>query len=332
LGGTEYSAANGLTIIKKMDGPVLPSGALGGGEWNMDRDLMKATMIPRLSYINAESRTELLGDYHRMVKESLEEIRTEPEKLPQTRYSMLASKYKTIAFLKYALGYPMEEVRIAFADATRALIRVFQLRGQEEAFPAYVLTYDPTKPPTDPTSTHVAPMHPPGTMDYSLTNSWTGYLGICEALVADEDGLASQLAALLWDPPDADYISRRSDICTPNDQRLGYALRELLAGNNEGVLTEIKGIRAGSKETYDTDQATMFRSLVTGKTFAFRDALESYLFWHERRAKDKRNVDSIDFYLSLPGLALCGQAVRRRVCDIDLFPQDNPFLPLELIR
>ena len=109
-------------------------------------------------------------------------------------------------------------------------------------------------------------------------------------------------------------------------------MRELFAGNHDGVLAELKGIRAGSKETYDTDQATMIRSLVTGETFAFRDALESYLHWHGRRAVDKRNLDAVDFFLCRPGLALCREAIRRKVCDPDLFPQDNVFLPLELIR
>jgi hypothetical protein len=267
-----------------------------------------------------------------MVAEAIEQIRNEPGKLPQTRYSLVASKYKASALLLYALGYPLSEVRAAFAEAVRALQKVFELRGQEAAFPAFVLTYDPNKLPTDPGSHELKPMHPPGTMDYSLTNSREGYFGVCQALVAGEDDLAGCLATLIWDPPDASYIGRRSEVCTPNDQRLAYALRELLAGNRDGVLAELKGIRAGSKETYDTDQATMIRSLVTGETFAFRDALESYLHWHARRAVDKGNLDAVDFFLCLPGLALCREAVRRQVCDPDLFPQDNVFLPLELIR
>jgi hypothetical protein len=289
-------------------------------------------MVPRLDYIDVEAREELLRSRQASVPARLAEIRAEPEKLPQTRYSLLASTYRYIALYLYALGYPLQDVREALTHAAQAWLKVFELRGQEEAFPAYVLTYDPTKEPTDPGSHQIAPLHPPGTMDYSSTNSQKGYLAVCAAQIGGDDELAGRLAALIWDPPDADYIGRRSEVCTPNDQRLAYALRELFAGNNDGVRAELQGIRAGLKESYDTDQATMIRALVTGDTYGFRDALDSYLDWHRRRALDKRNIDRVDFYLSLPALALCGQAVRRNVCPVDLFPQENVFLPLELIR
>lgn len=293
---------------------------------------MRAQPLPRLDYIDVEKRQRVLDTYRSMCQETLAKICAEPEKLPQTRHSSLASEYGGVAFLSYALGYPLEDVRSALADHARTLAKVFELRGHEDAFPAYVLTYDPAKQPSDPDSHTLAPMHPPGTKDYSLTNSRKGFLGVCAALTGGEDEVASRLASLIWDPPDASYIGRRSETCTPNDQRLAYALRELFAGNDDGVLTELKGVRAGMKESYDTDQATMIRSLITRDAAAFRNAIDSYLDWHRRRAVDKRNIDAVDFYLCVRGLGLCRLALQRGVCVMDDFTPDSVFLPLELIQ
>jgi hypothetical protein len=262
------------------------------------------------------------------VLDNYEASLSETQKLPHMRNIRLMREHGSIALLRYALGYPLEDVRSEFGEAGRARLTFYL---DEASLPAFVLARDPAH--SGQRGTPALDAADSGEKeDYSLSNSRDGYFGVCQALIADEDELARRLSALIWDPPNAGYIGRRSEVCTPNDQRLAYAFRELLGGNRDGVLTELKGIRAGSKQTYDTDQATMIRSLVTGETFTFRDALESYLFWHRRRAVHKWNLDAVDFFLCLPGLALCREAIRRKVCDPDLFPQDNPFLPLELIQ
>src|SRR5438477_4554050 len=102
-------------------------------EREMDKNLMNPKLVSRLDYIDVDMRRLALDNYQSGLPETLERIRAEPEKLPQTRYSCLASEYETIALLQYALGYPLKEVRDAFAEAARALLKVFELRGQEEA-------------------------------------------------------------------------------------------------------------------------------------------------------------------------------------------------------
>jgi hypothetical protein len=244
----------------------------------------------------------------------------------------LAGDYESIALLSYGLGYPLDEVRDAFSKAAQAFIKVFELRGTEDAFPAYILTYNPSLPPQDPVSSTLEPLHPPGTKDYSLTNSNKNYRAVCEALIAGEDELAAQLASFIGDPPNEDYIGPRS-FCTPNDQRLAYALRELYQGGHDAVERELKGIRLAKKiDLHYRYQANMIRALATGNGPLFLEGLASLLDWHRQQAPSKRNRLDPHFFICIPALGLCRLAVQRKLCTDGEFPQDDVFLPLELIQ
>lgn len=301
----------------------------------MDLYTMKTSYRQRLNYVDQEHAIRRVEYSTREALKTLAMIRREPEILPQTRYSSIASSYLQVAEFSYALGYPVATVREAFAHAARTLLKVFELRGTEDVFPAYILKYDPNKNPSDPTATELSPIHPPGTKDFSLANSSKGLRSVHYALIGGQDALAAELAALIWDPPNADYIGPRSEVCTPNDQRLAYAVRELFAGSEEGVLSELKGVRVGrikAKDIAILNYAMMIRSLVTQDAAAFHDALGDYLAWHLRWARDEQNIDKADFFLCIPGLGLSKLALQRGLITIDDLPQNDVYLPLDLIH
>jgi hypothetical protein len=176
-------------------------------------------------------------------------------------------------------------------------------------------------------------MHPPGEMDYSVTNSRNNYIAVCEALIAGKDALAERLATFIWDPSNASYISPRS-FCTPNDQRLAYALRSLFQGEDSvAVNSALKGISLRSKaELNIRHQATMIRSLATGDRSRYLEGLDGLLAWHRKEAPSKKNFRNPEFYICIPGLGLCRLAVQRQLCSATDLPQNDEFLPLELIR
>ena len=128
--------------------------------------------MPRVKNLDITFVSGRLNHRLRSKAKILQELREEPDKLLQTRMSSLEGDCTLIGLDQYALGFPLDQVRQTFAEAAAALLKVFELRRTSDAFPVVVMTLDPTKPEDDPASViDERPLHPPGTKDYSLTNS-----------------------------------------------------------------------------------------------------------------------------------------------------------------
>ncbi len=264
------------------------------------------------------------------IRESLDLIRSEPGRLEQTRYSLLDMKYRSIAFDLYVVGYPLKDVRDAFAGLALAGLKVVQLRGTEDPILKVVVTLDNRYPPGDPRHASEAPAHPPGTKDYSVGNSSDNFLYVTAALASGEFDLARSIAALAWEPPDADWIGPRS-FCTPNDVRIATAVKHLFAGERDAALAELTRVRPNKWELESKDQegvAGMLRALARDDANAFIVALNGSLRWHEHAFKQQWNLD---FYLSLPGTGLSALALHRGLIARDDLDDDSPYLPLGLI-
>lgn len=272
------------------------------------------------------------------IRESLDLIRREPDRLVQTRHSVLAREYRDIAFAFYAVGYPLDEVRVAMAGLALAGLKVVELRGTEEPFLKTVVTLDPG----DPRRAVVQPAHPPDARDDSLGNARKNLLYTCAALAAGEFDLAARIAALAGDPPDARWVGPRSPVCTPNDQHLAYAMKHLLAGGRERALAELSHIRPTGRDAiaaayaYDfhgadhADLAHLIRALAVGDAGLFGAGLEGLRRWHERVSAE--DDASPDLLLSLHGTGLTALAVRRRLIARDRIPDDSPFLARALVE
>jgi hypothetical protein len=292
---------------------------------------MMGHFMKRTTILDAAFLSGCLEDRLKSRAETLRLVREEPGRLQQTRADSLASDCKRIGLYSYALGHPLDEVRLAFSEASEALVRVFALRGTEESFPVMILAVDPTKSEDDPAFViGDRPLHPPGSKDYSLTNSRDCFNSICVASIAGEHSNAEKLAALMWDPPKASYIGPRSEVCTPNQQHLAYAVKHLLQDQPEELQQELKQVRYRKQEEQITFLAKMVRGQAENNDAFFLEGLQQLLYWHQTQVKHPSNKFNPEMFFCIPAVALSILAVRRGLVRKVQLPED-PYLPLELI-
>lgn len=295
---------------------------------------MARSYVPRLTYVDTESRTRLFQSNADSIRSLLDMIQNDPGTLIQTRYASLVQAYQGAGEVLYALGYPLEAVRGALALAAFAGLRVAELRSTEDPFPAVVVTLNPN----NPNCGVERPVHPPGKKDNSLGNSFENFVAVVTALTAGELGIARRLAALAGDPPDAHWVGPRS-FCTPNDQHVAGAVRHLFAGATDEALDSLDRVRLTRQRKFnftdfvDTTKAvTMLRALATADPDLFLEGLRDLIRWHEATAMKPQNWDDSGFYLCLPGTGLALLALHRGLIARDQLPSDTPFLPIDLIE
>jgi len=260
----------------------------------------------------------------------LTRIFDEPGRLEQTRYSSLEYEYWIIGVETYALGLPLEQVRDGLAYVALASLRVAQLRGTDDAFPLFAVTLDPA----DPSRAIDGPRQVSQGKDYSLGNSRDNFRGVTAALAAGEFDLAQRIAALALDPPDASYLGPSSEVCTPSDQRVAYAVRHLYADEADAALDLLARLRPSKRDERVADHADvarMVRALALGDAGLFLGGLGDLLAWHRMTATKKWNYNDHDYILCLPGLGLSALAIRRGLIARDRLPEGDEFFPLELI-
>jgi len=211
----------------------------------------------------------------------------------QIEHALLATYLKDLGLSRYALGFPLDDVRETFQLAARALLRVFELRGTEP--------------------------------DESLANSRRGREALLLALAGDqaEDrALARSLAPHVEDPDGASYLGPDSVVTTPDDQALAYAWRDLVLG------VPIAPLNLGPQATHGALlEAAALESLAAGDGASFRAALGRLVTWHEEQATREEHRHQPDWLLCLPGLALATWAVERGAAERRELPGRSPYLP-----
>jgi hypothetical protein len=284
----------------------------------------------RLNYIDLDLTKRVVGTVTGLAEEIKRSIAKDPRKLRQTRESSLSADVTMLAAYHYALGEPLEGVADELREAAEAKLKVFELRGTEDPFPVTLVTLDIDSPPEAPEVISREPLHPPGSKDYSLTNSRSGLKAMYMALASGHVLVAQRLAQLIWDPPDADYIGDESEVCTPDDQHLSYAVKHYILGEEAKAHEELRRVGSGRQEI--ALQVPVVRALLDGNGDGFLTVLHAYLKWHEREAKKKSNRTETDLYLSLSALGLSVLALRAGIVSIDQLPGGNPHFPVEFLR
>ena len=248
----------------------------------------------------------------------------------QGDYVSFSTDMSMVGLYSYAMAYPLEQVLTALSRAAMNYVKVFELRGT--SYVEYVV-FDGSEDPGDPQAIIDSRSHvEKGEKDYSHTNPRKGYLAVCTALCAGEDEIAAKLAAMIWDPPDADYISSRSEVCTPGDQALAYGLREFMAGKEDEALEHLDRVRPRiRREDRIGYEREMLRAIIRKDASLFIENLDALLFKHDKTARHKYNRQDANYYICLRGLALCKIALERGIVEREILPQNNPYLPLELL-
>ena len=287
--------------------------------------------IPRFPWTDIDRAYNALTQSQESANRIRMMIANQPGDLEQTRSACLRMEADLQAHYHYGLGFPLEDVRKDLVDCAQSSLKVFELRGTEEAFPVVLVTIDVR----NPGQTLESPRHPPGTKDYSLTNPKANLRGVCVAMSAGEWETAARLAALAWDPPKASYINARSQTCRLYDQHLAYAVRDLFANKYLEAGAELDRVRTRPTEVRPREVANLVRALIDNNHNAFLAAMDSLLNWHEKINANRNSYEfngATDKFLCLWAIGFGALAVRRGLIEVADLPQDNLYVPIELIK
>lgn len=262
----------------------------------------------RLPYVNLESAIMGLKSCAAGAASYAKLVRDEPM---QPWFASLATELEGVGLLTFAVGGSISSVRDSFAQASGAWLKVFELRGSHRS--GRIIGGEVE-------------------IDYSTTNSHDNFRAACGALMAGEFGIASRISALAWDPPKADYIHVRSDICTPGHQHFAYALRSLFAGDVAGVARELQQVRV--TRSYDRHleyESRFVQATVDRDTGGCLSALTDLLEWHGHEARKTANVRDWDLFLAVTALGLSSYCVRHGLLALEELPKDCEHFPTELV-
>ena len=229
----------------------------------------------------------------------------------QAQAVFLAGYCRDLGLLRYAEAARLEEVRQLLRRSTQYTLEVFRMReaGQDE----------------DPPS------------DLSLTNSRRGLDAMELALASGALDLAKTLAPLIWDPPGASYLGPGSVVCTPEDQHLGYALRDILTGRSEEALGELNAPPSEPDPDLDDEaepdpdherRAPALRSLLSGDASEATQALAASHAAFLQRVEGRGPLGKLEDLMDVPTVAYAALG-RSRYPKVRL-PKQDPYLPLEL--
>ena len=287
------------------------------------------TWATQLLQYNEQARAEVLHELSERLVEST-----------QLLYSMLADHCYDLGLLHYALGSSYEQVGQYLTEAARAYFRVFQLRGTQSVFTATLVELPPVAPKYSATNSSElatetlrgevlrSPLNLPGEVDYSLTNSRIGLRAMFLALISSERDLAHSIAKMVSDPVNATYIGPESEVCTPNEQSVAYAMKWYLLNNSVEASVQLRGLE--DPPEYMAHQASVIQALIDRNWSRFLSGLSQLLSEHRRRAEiDSHQVAS---FLCLPGLALSASALLAGLLGQESLPAREIYLPLPLLR
>jgi hypothetical protein len=263
------------------------------------------TIQPRLDDIDL--------DWAVKTRASLSQLPRVPQTASQLDYFMYADQRFDLALFDYALGEPLEAVRAGIAEAATANLKVFELRGTQRPMPLTVSGQSARRPDA---------------VDYSLTNSRRGLLAMHQALLSHHGDLVSRIAKLVNDPPDADYVGPDSEVCTPADQRVAYAMKALVLNDDPRALAEL---RAMSDAPADRQlDARMLEAIVTRDGAAFLGSLHDRLFAMRLVTVNAATRRDPHLFLGYSQLGLSILARRRGVVELDDLPRGDLRFPMEL--
>jgi hypothetical protein len=220
----------------------------------------------------------------------------------QIQAALLAGYCRDLGLLRYAEGAGLDDVRRLLRASAECTLAVFRLRDAD-----------------------------PDSADLSLTNSRRGLHAMELALSCGASDVAGALAPLIWDPPGASYLGPDSVVCTPEDQRLAYALRDILLHRVEKGGEELHALKPADRG--QEIRASLLTALTGGDETRFSQALaESHAFHLKRVEMDQimngDGLKDLDDLLDVPTLAYLSLGISR-MAGLGL-PAQDAYLPVEL--
>jgi len=169
----------------------------------------------------------------------------------------------------------------------------------------------------------------PDQPDYSLTNPCRGLLALQLALIVGEQVEPREIAGLIHDPPDADFLAPGSADSAPAQRHLARAFKALVLQDSTQAAAELDALAHSGD--LPSAEASALRALLQRNVADFLRALGDLMSRHAKEAIKAHNGKVPDFYLSFAGLGLAALALRTGAVTQSLLPCDNVYLPLELL-
>ena len=113
---------------------------------------------------------------------------------------------------------------------------------------------------------------------------------------------------------------------------MAYAVKSLFAGDVAGIEPELSKVRIMRKDQVPLRfHREMIRGLAARESEKFLVAMKDLLTWHTNEAHAEKNKYEKQYYLCLPAVGLSSWAVRHGLVSLAQLPQDDVYLPLELV-
>lgn len=274
-------------------------------------------MREELAYIDLKLAERKLKSAPGRLEKSLANATRPGNKRSQIAYDSCLSECLRIAFLEYAVHEDLEKTRSFLIRAFEMGNHVFRLKG---SYSYRRETRTPGKEMVVATIT-----------DYSMTNSQKGFKVMLIGLLCLDAKQTHAFSQLVEDPEEATYIGPDSEICTPADQQLAYAMKCFLEDDGPGTMELLKASFASAKDDFTKGQVALFMSLLVRNKDRFLQALRVLLGFHAKAAKRKANHIISTWYFCLPALAFAKLALAAGlVKEEDL--KDQPFFPVAMLH
>jgi hypothetical protein len=282
---------------------------------------------PRLQCIDFDLSQRVLNTYQQSRSKRLENERLKQLKFVDTSYSLAFSGAEEIGKFLYVLGYPLTEIQSYFHESALYLLKLLEWFDTQGP-PIKTIIHDDRRGNISETFYK----------DYSPINSNRCLQGMYLALIAGDIELAKSIARLTLDPPDARYIGPKSEVCTPNQQHLAYAVKNLLLGQPDHCSQELSLLHIDITRTKDQTelicQKEMIEAIVSQQPDGFENSLKILIDWYEKTAPKmikKKHPDYVDFFMSIPSLGLFALA-KTQGLNINEANFSSVYVPLDLVK
>ena len=199
----------------------------------------------------------------------------------QVEAIFIAGYFRDLGILRYAEGHNLEGVADIFRRSSAYNLKAFSFHGTVV-----------NKIIGGSESTVV---------DHSLTNPNSALQALELALACGASEIAVSLAKYVWDPPYASYIAPDSVVCSPEDQHLAYALRELLSGKYKSGLEELALLDHATGRV--RQRTLLLLALLTENYGEFTSALEIHHENFLKKVNQKTVFNDLEDILDITALA-----------------------------
>jgi hypothetical protein len=227
------------------------------------------------------------------------------------RLAMSQANLVSLAFISVEAGEPTSVVHECIHEALETYVALLSVR---------------------PCTQKVA--HPPSfewkeVDDYSLGNSCDTLNACYFAILIGADERLLSIAGRIWDPEQADYVGKGSEVCTSERQRLAYAFREWATRDTSGALDRLNDW--SPSESSVRHESGLLEAVALEDRGRFTRSLSDLLAWHEREARRSENRRLPELLFSLPAVAYARLALKNNILGREELPADSQYFPERLV-